>query len=444
MTLKVVAPPVELLDRPPPQDLFAEKALLGSILIDGDRWDDVCLIVRARDFHGPANAKIFEAMAAIADDGKRPDLVLLRSRLKKLGVFEEIGAAYLAEVVECVPTSHNAEHYAELVAKAASARAIIDAGVEMIRAGHDESLEPRERLAKAERRFFEILEGAPGDEPASAADILRELSDDDEEIGLPSGFESLDSATGGLREGELTILAARPAMGKSALAANIAAHVAIELRRGVLLVSLEMSRREVIRRIVASRAAVDSRTRTAQLSDAERRRRTAAANEIAAAPLFVDAKPGRNMSEIASMARRSKRRNDLALLVIDYLQLIEPENPRDIREQQVALISKKLKRLAGEVNVPVLCLAQLNRQAESSRDNRPRLNHLRESGSIEQDADVVLLMNRPDVYETNPANHTGRASLDIAKQRNGPTGVIELNWRPEWTRFENIETEDCT
>lgn len=440
--------PIELLDRKPPQDLFAEKALLGSILIDGDRWDDVSLLVRQSDFYGPANAHIFEAMRLIADDGKRPDILLLQARLKKMGLLGDVGMDYLAEVIECVPTSHNAAHYAELVANAASARALIHLGTEMVRNGYDPSIEIRERMAQAESELFAVFEKRASGGPRPLADVLIEaMAEIDKRAqrqcstGLKTGFPALDSATGGFREGELTILAARPGFGKSALAANIVEHVLLELRRSVLFVSLEMSEIEISERMACSRARVNSRdSKNGTISPDERRRLVQAVNELATPGLWLDAAPGRNMTEIASMARRAKRRSDMALLVIDYLQLVEPDNPRDIREQQVAQISKRLKRLAREVKAPILCLAQINRESEKSEE--PQLRHLRESGSIEQDADNVWMLHQlEDGKIPEEGQKDFRAKLLLRKQRGGEKTQILLNWRPVWTRFECPEMQ---
>jgi replicative DNA helicase len=255
--------------------------------------------------------------------------------------------------------------------------------------------------------------------------------------GIETGFKDLDSLTGGLHNSELVILAARPSMGKTALALNMAEYVAIELNITVLFVSLEMSSLELADRLLCSRARVDShRLRNGTISNDDRRKLVERAGEISQAPLFVDDTPSRNMTEIAATARRLKRKNELGLIVIDYLQLIDPDNLRDQRQEQVARIARRLKGLARELEVPVLCLAQLNRQAEVAKENRPRLSHLRESGAIEQDADTVMLLHRPDRYE--PGQHEGIIEIIVAKQRNGPTGDIKLAWLSKFTRFEDL------
>jgi replicative DNA helicase len=260
--------------------------------------------------------------------------------------------------------------------------------------------------------------------------------------GLETGLIDFDDLTGGLHDSELMILAARPSMGKTALALNIAEHVAIDgAQKPVLIVSLEMSALELGDRLLCSRARVNShRLRNGQLSAEDSRRLVQTAADVSRAGLFIDDSPSRNMTEIAATARRLKRQEELALVVIDYLQLIEPDNPRDPRQEQVARISRRLKGLARELCIPVLCLAQLNRQVEATRDNRPQLSHLRESGAIEQDADVVVFVHREEFYQTSEEDRArvkGQADLMIRKQRNGPTGDIKLTWLHEFTRFEN-------
>jgi replicative DNA helicase len=262
---------------------------------------------------------------------------------------------------------------------------------------------------------------------------------------VDTGFTELDRLMGGLHNSELVILAARPSMGKTAFAMNIAEYVAVELRRPTLFVSLEMSSVELADRLLCSAAQVDGhRLRNGTLSNADKLRLVEKAGEISLAPLFVDDSPSRTVSEIAAATRRIKRREGgLGLVAIDYLQLIEPDNPDDSRQEQVARIARRLKGLAREMKVPVLCLAQLNRQAEDTRDHRPRLSHLRESGAIEQDADVVMFVHREEYFlrGEEQKEHEGTAEIIIAKQRNGPVGEVELRWEKKFTRFQNLAPE---
>jgi replicative DNA helicase len=333
-------------------------------------------------------------------------------------------------------------------------RALIHASTDIIQESFETGVDAREMLARAEQRVFRILDTKGDTQVRSVHDILHEsLARIDARMqrqhaygGLDTGLVDFDDLTGGLHGSELVILAARPSMGKTALALNIAEHIAIDERgpnKPVLMVSLEMSALEVGDRLLCSRARVNShRLRNGQLSADDSRRLIETAAHVSRAPLFIDDSPSRNMTEIAATARRLKRKDQLSLIVVDYLQLIEPDNARDPRQEQVARISRRLKGLARELNVPVLCLAQLNRQVEATRDNKPQLSHLRESGAIEQDADVVMFVHREEFYQTNQEDRDavkGQAEILIRKQRNGPTGDIKLTWLHEFTRFENYQ-----
>src|SRR5205814_9389355 len=305
-----------------------------------------------------------------------------------------------------------------------------------------------------EERIFRILDAKGDTQVRPIRDVLHEsLARIDARMqrehacgGLETGFIDFDELTGGLHDSELVILAARPSMGKTALALNMAEHISIDEHgpgKAVLLVSLEMSALELGDRLLCSRARVNShRLRNGKLNAEESRRLIQTAADVSRAPLFIDDSPSRNITEIAATARRLKRQDSLSLIVVDYLQLIEPDNPRDPRQEQVARISRRLKGLARELGVPVLCLAQLNRQVEATRDSKPQLSHLRESGAIEQDADVVAFVHREEFYQSNEEDRErckGQADLMIRNQRNGPIGDIKLTWLHEFTRFENYQ-----
>jgi replicative DNA helicase len=364
------------------------------------------------------------------------------------------GAAYLLELADSVTTAAHAEHYARIVRDKAVLRSLIRAGTDIVRDAYEPAVEAREMLARAEEQVFRILDTKGDTQVKSVRDVLHEsLARIDARMqhrhaygGLETGFIDYDDMTGGLHDSELVILAARPSMGKTALALNIVEHIAIDERgpsRPVLLVSLEMSSLELGDRVLCSRARVNShRLRNGTISGEESRKLVQTAADVSRAPLFIDDSPSRNMTEIAATARRLKRQEDLALVVIDYLQLVEPDNPRDPRQEQVARISRRLKGLARELSIPVLCLAQLNRQVEASRESRPQLSHLRESGAIEQDADVVMFIHREEVYQASDEDRErvkGQADLLVRKQRNGPTGDVKLTWLHEFTRFENSQ-----
>lgn len=437
------------IDRQLPQNLDAEKSVLGSILLLPEVADEVALIVQANDFYGDANRTIYEHLLAMHDGGKSIDPMLLVESLRRSEQYEAIGgAAYLAEIGQMVPTAAHAEYYAHIVAEKAVLRSLIHAGTDIVHDAFDPLLDYREAMSRAEQRIFGILEGRGSGEVRGINDVLHDSLEridarlDREHAfgGLETGFDDFDQLTGGLHNSELIILAARPSMGKTALAMNIAEHVAT-IGKSVLFVSLEMSAIELADRLLCSRAKVNSkRLRTGTIGKEERRKIVEAAGELNELSLHIDESPNRTMTEIAANARRLKRKGSLDLIVIDYLQLIDPDNARDPRQEQVAKITRRLKGLARELKIPVLCLAQLNRQVEASRDNKPQLSHLRESGAIEQDADVVMFVHREEYYATKEEDrelYQGQAELLVRKQRNGPIGDIKLAWLNDFTRFAN-------
>lgn len=435
-----------------PRDLDAERAVLGSILLDSQMCDEVSLVIRADDFYLAEHQKLFHHIQAIHNESHNVDILLLANRLKREGEFELVGgAAALAEIAQCVPTAANAVHYATIVHDKALLRALIHTSNEVQKRAFDETEDPRELLNHAEREVFLIKDQRSSSVVKTIEEALGEALDQmyarsqNGASGVPSGLVDLDGLLGGLQKSELIILAARPSMGKTALAANIAEHASLQENVTTLFVSLEMSRIELANRMLCSLARVDSqKVRHGYFSDDDSRKLVKHSSEFSKAPLFIDDTASRTVSEISSVARRLKHRRDgggLGLVVIDYLQLIEPDNQKDARQEQVAKIARRLKMLARELEVPVLCLAQLNRQAEVSRDNRPRLSHLRESGAIEQDADVVMFVHREEYYHTQEEaranNLEGRAEVIVAKQRNGPIGEVHLTWLKQFTRFEN-------
>jgi len=445
-----IVPPGLFDDRPVNPD--AERAVLGSILLKPDVCDDVALVIRPEDFHDEAHRTLYTHLLHLHDGGKKIDATILLERLRTQGDLDRVGGAEaIAEVVNCVPHAAHAVHYAGIVRDKAMLRSLIDAGTGILHDAYTSPDEPRELLARAETSIFSILERRSSAEAKAVRDVLEEamvrmdarMKREHALGGVETGFGDLDSLCGGLHNSELVILAARPSMGKTAFAMNIAEHVAVNAGLPVLFVSLEMAALELADRLLCSAARVNGhRLRNGTISQEDRRRLVEKSSEISVAPLFIDDTPGRTLTEIAAVARRLKRKSGLSLIVIDYLQLIEPDNPRDPRQEQVARIARRLKTMSRELDIPVLCLAQLNRQAEVSRDNKPRLSHLRESGAIEQDADVVMFVHREEYYRTSEEEREsvrGQAEIIIAKQRNGPIGDVPLVWQHDFTRFVNRE-----
>jgi replicative DNA helicase len=444
----------EILDRQPPRSLEAERAVLGSMMLLPDVCDEVALVCRADDFYDEAHRRIYCHMQAMHEEGRRTDdLALLHERLKSAGDAEFVGGVpYLNELLTSTGAAAHAVYYAEIVRDKSTLRSLIHSSTEILRDAYDESVPSREMLARAEQKVFSILDTRGAGNVGSIHDILHvAMSRIDARMnkeaalgGVETGFTEVDAMTGGLHESELIILAGRPSMGKTALALNIAEFVTMKAQTTTLFVSLEMASTELADRMLCSIAQINGqRLRNGTISNDDRRNLVEKAAELSQAPLFVDDSPSRTMTEIAAAARRLKRKNNLGFIVIDYLQLIEPDNARDPRQEQVAKIARRLKGMAREIKVPVMCLAQLNRQAEASKDNRPRLSHLRESGAIEQDADVVMFVHRDEYYLSGAADEdarsrvAGQAEIIIAKQRNGPTGEAKVLWNKDFTRFLN-------
>jgi replicative DNA helicase len=441
----------ELLDRLPPQNLEAERAVLASILLDPQMSDEVALLIRPEDFYADANQKLYRHITTMREKGKQVDTLLLIERLKQEGDFEAIGgAAYLSEVARSEAVAAHATYYAEIVRDKAVLRALLHAGTEIVRDAYDTTADPKQIVSQAEQKVFAIHDERSADQITNAHDLMIEAfnridarAEGTEGVGLSSGFTDFDSLTGGLHDSELIILAARPSMGKTALATNIAENVSIRSQATTLFVSLEMARLELAQRLLCSQGEIDAtKFRSGFLSRDDRAKLIEASAELSRAPLYIDDTPSRTVTEIAAAARRLKRKENLRLVIIDYLQLIQPDDPRDPRQEQVAKMARRLKCLARELKVPIICLSQLNRQVEVGREpQRPRLSNLRESGAIEQDADVVLFIHRDEVYmkPDDPELETKRGLADVivAKQRNGPTGDFQLAWFGKFTRFKN-------
>jgi len=442
---------LEILDQVPPQNLDAEKGILGSLLLVPEMCDEVAMVVRADDFYADANQKLFRHLMAMHGEGSRIDAVLLKERLKREGDFDRVGGApYLAEVAQSVPYAANATYYARIVRDKATLRAVIHASTEILRDAYDTTVDPKELVSQSEQKIFAVRDQRVADGVETVhnllVDALQRIDDRREGRapgGLPTGLTDLDKITQGLHNSELIVLAGRPAMGKTALALQIAAHASLNAQTPTLFVSLEMDGLDLIDRLLCSLAEVDGhRVRGGYLSADECRTLTETAAPLSKAQLAIDDTPSRTVTEIAACARREKRKRGLGLLVVDYLQLVAPDNPRDVRQEQVAKMSRRLKCLARELAIPVLCVAQLNRQIDQpGQRHRPRLSHLRESGAIEQDADLVIFVHREEAYwtqeEAEAKGIQGVADVIVAKHRKGPTGDVRLTWLDKWTRFES-------
>ena len=439
----------EILQRQPPFDLDAEMCVLGGILLLPEVLDEIASL-RADDFYDDSNRKIYECLRTMHEQGDKIDVTLVVSKLRTNGDYEKVGgASYLAKLSSAVPNAGHVVYYADIVTEKAVYRKLILSSTEVLRDAYEQASTAKELCAQAEQKVFAIMDGRSGSAVQSISDVLHQAMDrmearmegDFVDSGAETGLTGFDEMTGGLHDGELVILAARPSMGKTALAMNISEHASIDQKLPVLFVSLEMSGIELADRMLCSLARVNGhRLRNGSVSSDDRDRLIRKANEVSQAPLFVDDSPSRTVSEIAAAARRIKRREgSLGMIVVDYLQLIEPDNSRDPRQEQVAKIARRLKGLARELQVPLLCLSQLNRQAEDSKDHRPKLSHLRESGAIEQDADVVMFVHREEYYHRGDdrAQYAGQAEIIIAKQRNGPVGDVELTWEADFTRFSD-------
>jgi replicative DNA helicase len=438
-------------ERMTPQSREAERCVLGSMLRDNNVIGDVLQILRRENFHFDAHQKVFEGVSHLYDKAHPVDLVTLAEWLREQKFIEDIGGyAYLGDLWDSAPTAANAEYYARIVRDKAIVRNLISAGNEILRDSYNQSTSADELLEGAERRILEVAQLGITGETMTLDDALSEAFDridarsqkDYSESGLPIGFLDLDEITAGLHNSELIILAARPSVGKTALSLNIVRNIITgDPVRGiepspVFFVSLEQSRVELAERLLCAQARVDShKLRKGHLSSDDMDKLIKAGDVLRQSRLFIDDTPAQGMLRIAANARRLKKRQDIRLVVIDYLQLIDPENKRDSRQEQVAHISRRLKFLARELRIPVMALAQVNRSSEDRQDHRPRLADLRESGSIEQDADTVLMLHRPSMYGGDSVE--GVTEVIVAKQRNGPTGDVTLAYRKEYMRFEN-------
>ncbi len=434
----------------PPQNLDAEKSLLGAVLIDEETLADISEHVTSKDFYEKRHAMIYDAMMRLYEKHKPVDLLTLTEELKRKKDLDTVGgSAYLTELTNYVPTAAHAEAYAELVAQKAVRRRLIKASGDISEMGYNEETSTEELLGKAEAELFSVSDQSLKQDLVSIESILTDSFDRMEELhrnkgtlrGVRTGYRDLDNMTAGFQKSDLIILAARPAMGKTTLVTNFAVNVATMAKMPVLFFSLEMSKEQLVDRMLADASGVDAwNIRTGNLSDDDFSKISEAMGELAEAPIFIDDTPGMTVLEMRTKARRAMHEQPLGLIIIDYLQLMQSNGNNDFnnRVQAVSEISRGLKLIARELNVPVIALSQLSRSVESRSPQIPQLADLRESGSIEQDADIVMFIYREAYYnpETERENIT---DLIIAKHRNGPTGKVELYFHPERLKFVSLD-----
>jgi replicative DNA helicase len=408
---------------------------------------DVVQILNVDNFYSDAHQKIYKAMIVLYEAGKPVDLVVLTEALKLANQIDDVGGyGALAELWDAAPTAANAVHYAHIVRDRSIVRSLINVGNEILRDAYDQVGPADELLHQATGKMLDVAERGVTGRVYGMDKMLEETFDRIDQrqtrggssiSGISSGYPDLDEVTAGFQNSEMIIIAARPSVGKTAFALNLIRNIAVDEKSTVLFCSLEQSRVEIVERLLCSHARVDAQKLRKGLMNAEDMERLISASGVMRnAKIFIDDSPGQGMLRIAANARRLKLRNDLKMVVIDYLQLIEPENRRDPRQEQVAQISRRLKGLARELSIPVIALAQVNRSSEDRQDHKPRLSDLRESGSIEQDADTVILLHRPERFE--PGQHEGLTEVIIGKQRNGPVGEITLTFNKNMMRFENF------
>lgn len=434
----------------PPQNLDAEKSLLGACLIDEDAIADVAELIRADDFYDKQHGLVFAGMMRLYEKHKPVDLLTLTDELKKKDELDTIGGSvFLTELTNYVPSAAHARSYAEIVATNAVRRRLIKASADISELGFDENTTTQELLEKAEAELFSVSDQSLKQDLVSLESILTESFDRIEELhrnkgelrGIRTGYRDLDNMTAGLQRSDLIILAARPAMGKTTLVTNLAYNVATIAKQPVLFFSLEMSKEQLVDRMLADASGVDSwNIRTGNLSDEDFSKLSEAMGEMAEAPIYIDDTPGLSVLEMRTKARRKHHEQPLGLIIVDYLQLMQASGSyQGNRVQEVSEISRGLKLIARELNVPLIALSQLSRSVESRTPPIPQLADLRESGSIEQDADIVSFIYRPGYYEPDNPEVKNITDLIIAKHRNGPVGKVQLYFHPERLRFMSLD-----
>jgi replicative DNA helicase len=437
--------------RTPPHSIEAEQAVLGGLMLDASAWDNVADVVRSPDFYRPDHRTIFDAIGALAGNGKPCDVVTVSEQLARIGELEGAGGlAYLGTLARDTPTAANVRAYADIVRERSLLRQLISAGSDIASSVfNNEGETARELVDKAEQKVFEIAEaGFRGRDGAIAVrqllpgliDMIDEWhTNPDSMRGLPTGFADFDKLTGGLRPGDLVVVAGRPSMGKSTLAVNMAEFAAVNpnIRSSVAIFTMEMPSDQILTRMLSSVGGVPlNGIRSGRISDDDWTRITSATSQLSEAKIFIDETPALTPTDLRARARRIKREHGLNLIVVDYMQLMQVPGTKENRATEIAEISRGLKTLAKELAVPVIALSQLNRSVEQREHKKPVMSDLRESGAIEQDADMILLIYREEVYDKNTTKR-GIAEIDLAKHRNGEIGTFLLTFQGQFARFVN-------
>ncbi len=433
-------------DRLPPQDLIAEQSVLGGMLLSKDAIADVVEELRGPDFYRPNHELIYDAILDLYSRGEPADAITVADELTKRGDLQRVGGqAYLHQLIQSVPTAANAGYYAQIVAERAVLRRLVEAGTKIVQLGYQQGGGDVEELVNAaQAEVYAVSEKRGGEDYVPIMETLQETLTEievaagrtDEMTGVPTGFIELDKLTNGLHPGQMIVVAARPAVGKSTLGVDIARAAAIKHKMATAIFSLEMSRTEITMRVLAAEATIQLQDlRKGSLGDPGWQKLARVMGGISESPLFIDDSPNMSLMEIRAKARRLKQQHNLKLIVIDYLQLMSSGKKVESRQQEVAEFSRALKLLAKELEVPVIAISQLNRGPEQRTDKRPQMSDLRESGSIEQDADVVILLHR----DRSDPEREGEADIIVAKHRNGPTADIVLAWQGHYARFANMD-----
>ncbi|MBU0759826.1 MAG: replicative DNA helicase [Candidatus Omnitrophica bacterium] len=435
------------LEKMPPQNLEAEMAVLGSMLIEENAIADAIELLDSRCFYNDANKKIFDSILNLYSDNKAVDIVTLIEELKKTEDLDKVGGVtYITSLTTVVPTAANIKHYALIVKEKSILRNLISTATNIIADSYDSHGEIDKILDKAERLIFEISSKKVDSNFAPIKEVIKDSIETIDSLyqkkahvtGLPTGFTDFDSISAGLHPSDLIIFAGRPSMGKSAFVASIAEHIGVHEKIPLIIFSLEMSKEQLVQRMLCSHARVNAHNvRTGFLSQTDWPKLTNAAGKISEAPIFIDDTASLSVLELRAKARRLKSQHNIQLIIVDYLQLMQGMRGAENRQQEISEISRSLKALARELNVPLIAVSQLSRAVESRQDHRPQLSDLRESGAIEQDADLVGLLLREEYYNPTEENR-GIAEVIIAKQRNGPVGSLKLTFIRDYARFENL------